>query len=218
MKRIIIICEGQTEKQFCNDILSPFFLNYDIYLVAPLIKHSLGGIVPWNLLLKQITTHLKSDSSAYVTSFIDYYGIKDSFGFPLWEESKRISDINDRVTALEKAMRNSVDEEERMRFLPYLQLHEFEALLFSNIDIYKDIIPAEDLIDVKYLTKTERDFDNPELINSSSQTSPSHRLERIIKGYDKIVYGTYIADCIGLNRIRERCPRFNKWIENLINI
>ena len=50
------------------------------------------------------------------------------------------------------------------------------------------------------------------------QTSPSHRLERIVRGYDKVVYGNYLAESIGLSKIRERCPRFNQWIESLVSV
>jgi hypothetical protein len=68
------------------------------------------------------------------------------------------------------------------------------------------------------LKQTAATFDNPELINNSPETSPSHRLERIVRGYDKVVYGNYLAESIGLSKIRERCPRFNQWIESLANV
>ena len=68
------------------------------------------------------------------------------------------------------------------------------------------------------LKQTAATFDNPEVINNSRETSPSHRLERIVRGYDKVVYGNYLAESIGLNKIRERCPRFNHWIESLAGV
>ncbi|MDA3816451.1 MAG: DUF4276 family protein [Prolixibacteraceae bacterium] len=74
MKRVIIICEGETEKEFCNTILTPYFAKKDIFIQSPLIKKSMGGIVKWSELKKQITLHLTNDSKAFVTTLIDYYG------------------------------------------------------------------------------------------------------------------------------------------------
>lgn len=218
MKRIIIICEGPTEREFCNTILAPYFAPLGIYLNAPLIKHSHGGIVPWSLLQRQINIHLCSERNAHVTTLIDYYGITKGHGFPNWVETQGISDANKRVALLEQGMMDGFDDKLCSRFIPYIQLHEFEGLLFSNIDVFERVIPKEDLVGIEELRQTVETFDNPEMINNSRETSPSHRLERIVRGYEKVVYGNYLAEAIGLNRIRERCPRFNHWIESLMKV
>ena len=218
MKRIIVICEGPTEKEFCDTILSPYFAPQGIYLNAPLIKHSHGGIVPWPLLKRQICIHLRAERSAYVTTLIDYYGITSKHNFPSWVESLKETDVCKRTALLERGMKEDIDEELCSRFVPYIQLHEFEGLLFSNIDVYERVIPKGDLIGMEELRQTAAMYDNPELINNSPETSPSHRLARIVRGYDKVVYGNYLAECIGLNKIRERCPRFNCWIESLVGV
>lgn len=218
MKRIIVICEGQTEQEFCNTILTPYFSPMDIFLSAPLIKRSHGGIVPWPHLLSQIDIHLRSERDAYVTTLIDYYGITEDHKFPCWTESMREPHATERVKMVEHGMLQDVREELRYRFLPYIQLHEFEGLLFSSGDVFEKVIPKEDLVGKEELAATLAKFENPEMINTSKETSPSHRLERIIRGYDKVVYGNYLAESIGLNRIRERCPRFNEWIERLRTI
>ena len=218
MKRIIVVCEGPTEQEFSNKILSPFFSPLGISLSAPLIKRSNGGIVPWSHLKNQIELHLKSERGAYVTTFIDYYGIYDHHKFPRWEETKQESDVSARVRAIEQGMYDSIDESLRSRFIPYIQLHEFEGLLFSDGNAFERVIPSNDLIGKDELKKTLDKFDNPEMINSSRLTSPSHRIERIIRGYNKVVYGNYLAESIGLSMIRKRCPRFNDWIERLANV
>ena len=218
MKRIVVICEGPTEKEFCDTILSPYFAPQGIYLNAPLIKHSHGGIVPWLLLQRQINIHLRVERNAYVTTMIDYYGITSKHNFPLWEDARQEPNIYKRMAILEQGMKDDVEEELRSRFIPYIQLHEFEGLLFSNVDVFESVIPKGDLIGLEELKQTAATYDNPELINNSPETSPSHRLARIVKGYDKVVYGNYLAESIGLNKIRERCPRFNYWIESLVNV
>lgn len=218
MKRIVVICEGPTEKEFCNTILSPYFAPQGIYLNAPLIKHSHGGIVPWSLLQRQISIHLRAEQNAYVTTMIDYYGINSKHCFPQWEDARQESDVYKRMSLLEQGMKESIEEELRSRFIPYIQLHEFEGLLFSNVDVYEKVIPKGDLVGVEELKQTATTFNNPELINNSLETSPSHRLVRIVRGYNKVVYGNYLAESIGLNKIRERCPRFNLWIESLLQV
>ncbi|MFD2522648.1 DUF4276 family protein [Emticicia soli] len=141
MKRIIIICEGETEQAFCNRILQPHFLAKNIYIQAPLIKHSRGGIVKWSILKQQIETHLRTDSTAIVTTFIDYYGLFSKYSFPDWDLAERIPNPNLRMEALEKSMKADVSELLNFRFIPYLQLHEFEGLLFNDIGVIYTQIP-----------------------------------------------------------------------------
>jgi Domain of unknown function (DUF4276) len=124
-------------------------------------------------------------------------------------------DKNDRMTFLEDAMKALIDPKLSHRFIPYIQLHEFEGLLFNNIDVFKEQIDLEEFRDFDYLLKTINDYPNPELINDGKTTAPSKRLERHIVGYNKIVYGSILAEAIGLQRIRSKCPRFNHWITTL---
>ena len=218
MKRIIIICEGHTEQAFCNTNLLSHLGSKNVYIQTPIIKHSKGGIVKWAILKRQIETHLKADTSAIITTFIDYYGIYSKYNFPNWENCEKIEDRNLRMNAIEKAMLDDISEELRYRFIPYIQLHEFEGLLFNNIGVFLEQIPPTDLIGKTELEKTFADYDNPELINNSKETSPSHRLERIIKGYNKVVYGDILAEAIGLSKIRNKSPRFNRWVKKLESI
>lgn len=218
MKRIIMICEGPTEQAFAKTNLQVPFVNRNIHLQTPLIKASRGGIVKWARLKEQIEKHLKSEPDAYVTTFIDYYGIYDKYEFPGWEKAHEIVDKNNRLDSLEQFMLQDIESQLKQRFIPYMQLHEFEGLLFNDIDIIKSQIPSEDLVGLVELEKTIADYPNPEMINNNKLTSPSHRLERIICGYNKIVYGDIISEAIGLKRIREKSPRFNNWITHLENI
>lgn len=218
MKRLIIICEGPTEQAFCKTNLQLPFQEKDIYIQTPLIKHSRGGIVKWPILKQQIETHLKVETDAFVTTFIDYYGLYAKHSFPSWQACEAMPNRNDRMTAMEAAMKNDIHVDLRYRFIPYLQLHEFEGLLFNDIDIFYQQIPAADLKGKAELVKTFADYDNPEMINNVRETSPSHRLERIINGYNKVVYGDILAEAIGLQRIRTKSPRFNNWLTQLESI
>ncbi|MCU4158266.1 DUF4276 family protein [Carboxylicivirga sp. A043] len=219
MNRIIIIGEGPTEQSFCNDVLQPFFNQHGLYIENPKIKKSKGGIVSWKDLKKQIELHLK-DTNVVVTLLIDYYGIYPKHAFPKWEEAKTIVNKSERMTFLENAMAENIDDDVRYRFVPYIQLHEFEGLLFSDISVIEDNFEDYEFNDHNYLIETDQRYDNPEEINDGTTTAPSKRLERIIKGYGKsggkVAYGSLLAQEIGLNKIREKCPRFNVWINKLL--
>jgi len=214
MKRIIIVCEGETEKEFCTKLLAPYFISKNIHVQSPLIKKSMGGIVKWTELKKQILLHL-NEPTAYVTTFIDYYGLYEKYHFPKWNDAMKISDKNSRMDFLEKAMLEDITDDLRPRYIPYIQLHEFEGLLFNDIRIFHEQIPKNELVEVQELEQVFKDFSNPEMINDKRETSPSHRLIRIIKGYNKIVYGNYLAEAIGLENIRNKSPRFNNWLQKI---
>ncbi|MCL6220406.1 DUF4276 family protein [Zunongwangia pacifica] len=211
MKRLVIVCEGPTEQEFVRDVLQPHFLSKDIYIQIPLIKKSGGGIVPWTVLKTQIENHLREGDS-FVTTLIDYYGIPDRFNYPGWQESKTIVDKSQRMDFLEQKMLADVDSVLRNRFIPYIQLHEFEGLLFNNIQSFENTFEVKEFKDKNELENILNQYDNPELINDNPNTAPSKRLIKLIEGYNKIVYGSILAETIGINNIRRKSPRFNSWI------
>jgi hypothetical protein len=224
MKRIIIIGEGQTEQSFCNDVLQPHFNSRNIYIQNPTIKKTGGGIVNWSALKFQIETHLKQDSNAIVTTLIDYYGIHPHHKYPAWEDSWKIIDKDERMEILEKAMLKDIEPTLKHRFIPYIQLHEFECILFSDIKVFDSNFEESEFLDYHYLVDTISKYPNPELINDGNETAPSKRLSKIIKGYfsdnenHKILYGSLLSNEIGIETIREKCPRFHQWILKLESI
>lgn len=217
MKRVIIICEGETEREFCKNVLAPYLIHHHIFIQAPLIKRSMGGIVRWTILKKEIEIHLQ-EPHVIVSTLIDYYGLYQKYNFPSWAEGEKITDKNNRLDFLENSMKEDIADEIQHRFIPYLQLHEFEGLLFNKIQLFYDQVPKAELIGIDELKKTFADYNNPEMINDQPTTSPSHRLKRIIKGYNKPLYGHYFAEAIGIEQIRAKSPRFNQWIDKIINL
>ena len=210
MIRLIIVCEGETEQEFCKHILAPHLLRMNIVLEFPLVKRSGGGIGSWESLKKQIKGHL-SEANAYVSLFIDMYGIKDSYNFPNWLSSKVIGDVKQRMRDVECGMEIEIGNP---RFIPNIIVHEFETILFSDGDIVKNQIPKNELNETD-LDRIISSYPDIELINNGATTAPSKRLEIIIKGYVKSIYGHYLAEEIGLVRIRTRCFKFDQWIIKL---
>lgn len=218
MKRLIIVCEGQTEKEFCEKTLYPYFQRNNIYVHAPLIKKSSGGIVKWPNLKKQIENHLKQEREVFVSLLIDYYGLNNEHEFPGWKESKDIPALNKKMDFIESKMLEDIDDSLKCRFIPYIQLHEFEGLLFNDIEFFYQNFTTEEIIGKEELEDTFNSFSNPELINNNKETAPSKRLGRIIAGYNKILFGNILAESIGLENIRTKSPRFDNWITQLNNI
>ncbi len=217
MTRLIVVCEGETEREFCRDMLGPYLLPFGIQVQPPLIKQSRGGMVQWAVLKRQLEMHLKQDTAAYVTTFIDLYGIRKKHEVPGFVEIGSATSTN-RVQGMESGMQEALAEELRHRFVPYIQLHEFEALLFSHVKVFHDNFSVTEFADAAELDRIAAAYPNPEDINDSKVTAPSKRLERILPIYDKVVYGAILAQEIGMERLLERCPHFREWVEGLRSI
>jgi hypothetical protein len=214
MRRLIIIVEGQTEEEFVKEVLTPYFVENEIYSVTPIkiatSKVAKGGFVNY--------AHLKNDAIKYlrepdtlVTMFVDFFRIPTSIPSYL-DCLQRNATIDDKIDCLEQAVADDINNS---NFIPYIQKYEFEALLFSSNRGF------EELFDERYYTQTEEivnDYENPEEINTGAETSPSKRILNIISNYEKVVDGNMIAIAIGMDTILERCNRFNSWIMNLLSI
>lgn len=213
MKQVYIICEGYSELAFCKEILEPHFKRFQITLYYELTSQSKdGGITKWVNIKDQIKKINNEHPEATITTFLDYYGIDKSHKFPNWADSKLISDKNARMELLEKGM--GIDIEPEIKFIPYIQLHEFEALVFSDYDAFERLYDEQDA-DLNALKKICQDYSNPEDINDSSVTAPSKRLIRHIKRFNKKESGISLLSVIGIEKIRNRCPRFKNWISKL---
>ncbi len=219
MKRITIFCEGPTEQEFCKKTLYPYFLNKQISLEWK----NWEGIKNWQRIKLDIETLLKHDKTCLVSTFLDYYGIHTKHDFPNWEQAHTqfVTNKSQRLDFIEQQMQLHIDSNLQNRFLPYLQLHEFEALLFIDEQKFCSQFTDSDFHKngKQELTSIFENYSNPEDINDSRNTSPSHRLkEKIICGWHKIVYGNIIAQVMGLEAIRAKCPRFDEWIIKLENL
>jgi len=100
------------------------------------------------------------------------------------------------------------------QFIPYVQMHEFEALLFSDTSI----LAASNSRISTQLERILQSFSCPEEINDNYDTCPSRRIKQHIENYVKTVDGIIAARKIGLKKMRQECPHFNTWIAKLENI
>jgi Domain of unknown function (DUF4276) len=99
------------------------------------------------------------------------------------------------------------------RFVPFVVMHEFEGLLFSDCAAFSRGIGRSDL-EVGF-RKIRDQFATPEEINDSPNTAPSKRVEALVQGYQKPLLGVLAVLEIGLSRIRAECPHFDGWLRQL---
>lgn len=180
------------------------------------IECSNGGIVPWPAIKRQIERHLY-EGEPYVSMLVDYYGIRDNYHFPGWQESKGIANLSERMNFLWNKMLEDISPELSKRFIPYLQMHEFESLLFSDLTVFYENFDSSEM-DISILEGAVKEFHNPEDINSRPEFAPSKRLLAAIKSYDKVVFGSCLASEIGLENIMKHCPLFRGWVNKLLTI
>jgi hypothetical protein len=93
----------------------------------------------------------------------------------------------------------------------YIEMHEFEALLFSDADT----LAEKTEIDIALIRRIIETHDNPEEINDNPANAPGKRLESLKKGYRKVAMGKTVSEAIGIERIRRQCPHFNNWLIKL---
>ena len=137
--------------------------------------------------------------------------------FPGKKESNDFADLQDKANAVKNAMTNKLSEivgqDAIQRFIPYVQMYEFEALLFSSPNSFAKSLGKENLIEK--LEGIVSEFETPEHINDSPQTAPSKRIEKLIPGYEKPIMGNLAAIEVGINTMQEKCIIFNDWLKRL---
>jgi hypothetical protein len=221
-KRLHFLVEGRTEFNFVNQILKGYLerLNRVQSTVSMLTtkreraagrKYS-GGSPSYSQLSKEIRIFLKDKSSDFrLTTMIDLYGFPTGF--------LNLSTIghspHERVKEMEQGFFADFND---IRFIPYIQLHEYEALLFADPQKFAEIYEnfKEGIKKLVNLSKTTQ----PEEINDGERTAPSKRIISQIPRYEfeKSSVGANVANHIGLETIRRKCPHFNSWVEKLENL
>ena len=202
MIRLAISVEGDTEEEFVNGLLVDYLQAKGI-VAQPI---GLGGDITVGKLASDMARlHWNFD---FVTSLVDFYGFRDKGSLTRCELERRIDG------AVDERISRSWDQ---TRVFSYVQRHEFEGLLFSDVTVFEGLIdvPADS---VKALWDIRTRFCTPEDINDDKDTAPSKRIKRLVPAYNKVVDGSLLAMEMGLNKIRAECPRFDTWVKRLENL
>ena len=216
MKRLVFIVEGETEEAFVNTILRPYFQGCGLYNPVQCfkIKHTQGGMHKYSYVRNDVLNTIY-EHDVIVTTMFDLYALPHSF--PGYEESQTIEDHLKRVVFLEAKMKEDLELNQSRQFnnyIPYIQLHEFEALVFSSANGFEALFEDNEM-NYKGIRDVIETFPNPEDINDSPETAPSKRMQKLIQGYNKVAYGISLIEYTGIDIILRKCPHFREWIEKL---
>lgn len=225
MQRLLIHVEGETEETFVNNLIRDHLVSGFGYsdVSARLVGNSRlrsrrGGIKGWNAVRGDILRHLRQDTEAISTMMVDFYGLPGT-GHRAWPGRSDASGLPfaDRARAVEDGLSADIAAElggeQAARFVPFVVMHEYEGLLFSDPPRFAAAIGRPDLSDDFQVIRDE--FTTPEEINDSPQTAPSKRVEGLFPGYQKPIMGVQAAQSIGLHAIRSQCPSFSAWVTRL---
>lgn len=209
MTRICIVCEGPTEANFIQQCLAPYLAPAGVYAYGSIIQAPSGRHKGGRVTIDRLARHMSHEYHAFnrLTTLVDFYGFKDRDGRSRAETERAI---------LEKTRALTTGFDARY-VLPYVQMHEFEGLLFTDPAAFEWVQDGWNEDVHQALTDVALAFNNPELINDSPETAPSKRILNIFPegSYSKTEHGPLIAEAIGIDAIRAKCPAFNEWVGKL---
>ena len=225
--RLLVVVEGDTEEGFVNRVLGPHLWDFNVFSEAKRVatKYRRGHALAkgggrhyrnWKNDLRLLRS--KDDNpDRWLTTMIDLYGLaKFKDQFPGYTENRSITDPYKRVEAIEEAFQRDL---EAPRFVPYIQLYEFEALILTD----PRMLGSEYLEhgrQIRRLERMARSFESPELIDEGDETAPSKRIAREIPEYEynKARVGVLMTEKIGLSVLRAKCRHFHAWVSRLEGI
>lgn len=191
MTRLLISAEGHSEYKFVNEVIIPHLASFDVFVSTQNMKGDVSVDKISSILNKLIDNH---DS---VTTLYDFYGFKGL-------------ETNETKQSLENKIKQAIKQNQQRKIIPYIQMYEFEALLFSDaIKMAQGLNTHQTWID-----KIVSQFTDVETINNSKKTAPSKRIIKNVK-YIKTQHAPAILQNIGLAKIRQKCTGFDAWLTQL---
>ncbi len=226
MPRLYIFAEGQTEQTFGDVTLKQHLAAFGVYVQGPvLIAHARrrgvvhrGGGRRYLPMKEDILRFLRQEKGrdVFFTTMIDLYALPADF--PGTDEAEKLRHSpDDRVSMLEEHFAADVGDPGGgpARFIPHIQLHEFEAILLCRPSAFSCFFGNCQ----RQIELLEADIQGtpPEWIDDGEQTAPSKRIQGRFPDYGgaKASAGPQIAAEIGIEAVRSLCPHFNNWLRKL---
>lgn len=223
MKLVYLLVEGPTEVIFVDRLLTRHLQNLTLQPImvttrAEGARPAKGGSVTYESFKRQIQNLLRNPTCAMVTTMLDYQGL--NMEFPGRKHNLGTT-AGQRAASVEAAMKADLADQ---RYEPFVLMHEFEALLFTQPAMIAEVLMRPKLAPpLERIRGSKNEYvRTPEEINDSAATSPSARIERLCielfdskQVFQKPLHGPMIAERIGLQAIREQCPHFGGWLGKL---
>jgi hypothetical protein len=219
MHRVLTVVEGFTERAIVEQTFAPYLALRGVSLHAKVVGNPghKGGIRNFQSVCNEILALLNQERASYVSTFFDYYGLPNDWPGMRQSKGKRAQEI---AKVVEDAMHNEVvlkmdSADDPRRFIPYVQMHESEVLLFSDANVMASVFERPDL--ESQFTPIVHECGECEEIDD--QSAPSKRIERLFPAYRKgsgaRAHAPIIVRRIGMDRLRQACPHFNLWLTAL---
>jgi hypothetical protein len=218
-----VLCEGQTEELFAKQVLKAYLKAFGIVVKTTILitcknKESRGGMLSYQQAKRDLGLLIKQHSKKtcevhYFTTMFDFYALPNDF--PGYDYAHKTTDCYLTISKIEEDFGNDVNHH---KFIPYIQLHEFEALVFCGLDNLLEDYPdmGKQINNLKKVLTAYND--NSELIDNSPSTAPSKRIIKEFEPkhhYDKVKSGTFVTDKVGIVALKDKCLHFKDWIEKL---
>lgn len=213
MKKILVLVEGQTEEQFTKKNLCEACFDSGLQFIPVILSTKKtkmgnkfrGGVSTYSKIKNEVLMLLHDSSAAAVTTLIDYYALPDDLPNI---NNLPAGDCYSKMEFLEKSFSEDINNR---RFIPFLMLHEFETMLFSDINKLSEAFHSKN-DSFNFLKEIIARYPNIEFINDGVNTHPSKRILDVYPDYMKSIHGPLITGRIGLNEIRSKCRHFNQWL------
>jgi len=224
VNELVVIVEGETEQTFVRDQLAAHLALHGTtaWAVLPGRHRRHGGVKKWEIARQDIIRTLKE--RRFCSTMFDYYALPDDWPGRVASRSQpwdqRASHVEASILAdVASAMGGGFRRE---YFIPYIQLHEFEALAFADVKSLASVVApvADRVVDVlvEEFSNVLATAGHPEAINDAYETCPSRRISGIVRAYKKRLHGPIVTQRIGLEGLRTTCTHFASWLERLERI
>lgn len=221
MSDVVVICEGQTEREFCREVVAPHLGPRGVYLAGTLRGkpgRRRGGIAPWASYRLELLRLAKERADRRVAVLVDYYRLPSDWP---GRSTAATKPVRQRGQCIETALKEDLASELGERFIPCIEMHEFESLLFVD--------PATSALTLAVGAGRDNDGNiaarleeiktecggDAEAIDDSPETAPSKRIMSIVPGYDKVGWGVTAAAEVPLDALRGGCQWLDRWLAAL---
>ena len=221
--RLIVYVEGVSEETFVKRSLRTHLQTHGWRNVEAIgVATSLdpggqrGGLTNWPAVEADLRQLFKDHPGAdyRFTTLWDFYRTPDRF--PGIITARGAPSGTDRGAVVEGALAAHFNEP---RFIPYIQMYEFEALVLAALAALKPLYPVH-AVALDALSAACQAIGDFETINDGPDTHPAKRIADALPGFlsRKEDDGPIAIRETGLAELRTWCPRFNRWLSQLEGI
>lgn len=212
--RVYVVVEGHSEERLAQQLLTPHLAARGVWLYPMRVPVGGGGRgggsrwAHWDRFLRRLLRE-QTSSVVRVTTLLDLYAIpEDTPGYTAPRPRAGAARADRMLAAMEASIGDS-------RFLPYIQVHELEALLFVDLGVVADVVGS--LSGRRALLRLAQDVAGvgAEEVNDGPLSAPSKRIFQCLPDFRKTLQGIDALERIGLPRLRAGCPRFGAWVDRL---